>query len=71
MTGTKLMLQDSILKVLNEGLASTLRYIIFDDDPVYEILMKPYRRLQARSLVGYVANTILLGEKMFSWMGKA
>lgn len=64
------MLQDSILKVLNKGLASTLRYIIFDDDPVYEILMKPYRQAQARSLFGYVANTLLLSERMFGWMEK-
>lgn len=68
---SKLMLQDSILKFLNEGLASRLKYIIFDDDPAYEILTKPVRRLQVRSLVGYIANTVLFGEKMFSWMGKA
>lgn len=65
------MLQNSILKVLNEGLASALKYIVFDDDPVYEILTKPYRRVQIRSLVGYMTNTTLLSEKMFSWMGKA
>lgn len=65
------MLWDSILKVLNEGLASTLRYIIFDDDPVYEIPTKSYRQVQARSFVGYVANTILLSERMFGWMEKA
>lgn len=68
---SKLMLLNFILRLLNEGLASTLKYIMFDDDPVYEILMKPYRRVQMRGLMGYLTNTVLLGERMFSWMEKA
>ena len=62
---SKLSLQNSILKFLYEGHASDLKYLIFDDDPVYEILTKPVRQVQKRSLVGYITNIILLGEKMF------
>lgn len=61
------MLQHFILKLLNQGLASALKYIMFDEDLVYEILTKPYHRVQIRSLVGNLTNTALLGEKMFSW----
>lgn len=67
---TKLLFQDSILKLLNEGSASRLKYIIFDDDPVYGIFKEPVRRVQIRSLVGSTTKTILLGEKMFDWMGR-
>lgn len=63
------MFQDSILEFLNEELASGLKYFVSDDSPVYEILTKPTRRVQARSLAGCVTDTILLNEKMFSWMG--
>lgn len=65
------MLQNSILKFLNEGLASGLKYIVIDDDPVHGILRKPVRQVQVQSLFGFITNTILLGEKMFDWMGKA
>lgn len=64
------MLQNFILRLLNQGLARALRYIMFDDDLIYEILIKPYRRVQIRSLIGYLTNTALLGEKMFSWKEK-
>lgn len=64
------MLQNFILKLLNQGLASALKYIMFDEDLVYEILVKPYRRVQIQSLVGHLTNTALLGERMFSWKEK-
>lgn len=64
------MLRNSILKALDEELASTFRYLVFDDDPVCKILRESHGQVQAEYFVGYVANTVLLNERMFGWMEK-
>lgn len=65
------MLRNSILKSLSEGLSSTFKYLVFDDDPICKILRKAFSQVQAEYFVGYMANTVLLSERMFGWMEKA
>lgn len=61
-------LLDFVLGFLRKGMAKHLRYIAFDDGPVYEILRRPVRALRKRTMIGYIEGTSLLEEKMFSWV---
>ena len=45
-----------------------LKYVAFDEGPVYMILMNPLRWHVRSNLIGYISDTVIFREKMFDWV---
>lgn len=61
-------LLDSILQYQDKGYASDLKYIAFDDNPVYRVLKTTKttgRRFQEQSLNANISDSVLLRDSFF------
>ena len=63
-------LQQIVTDSLIKRIALRLRYVAFDEGPVYNILQhkRPHQWKIACKLIGYTRNTVIFREKMFDWV---
>ncbi|GAD92867.1 hypothetical protein AFLA_123420 [Paecilomyces variotii No. 5] len=60
-----------VSSALENGIGENLLYVAFDEGPVYMISRRsPITWLKVRNTVGYIEDSILLHEKVFSWVSR-
>lgn len=56
---------------LENGIGDNLLYVAFDEGPVYMISRKSsISWLKIKNTVGYIEDSVLLHEKVFSWVSR-